>query len=438
MPKPGAQVPTIPEGTRRMVICVPDSIEWLTLVTGCLAQLHFGWYWNKDSGDWEAARERAQRMYFEFQDQNGLCDVLDCDEVAECIETSEAVQNALNAYVSNNYNSGVAGSGPMSEADQNADLLSQAGCNNDIAWGNALNIVQSLNRRNADFLETLEALTNNQEAIDYIIDAIPVLETLPIDDFIIVADKVREWLADAYLAGYDIDYELERACEIFCLITNSPTCELTYAQLRDFYWNKARALSVFEDAFTSAVQIIEAWANWDETFGEIVVDVMCAMQFGFLNFLNSAFGYTFKQFKVQASSGIPDDDWTINCDDCPLPFSPVLQLLDATCFTGSPDAVGENLVYDEINGIWEADGTTDTITNTRRVCLMEAEGRAFKFNTFTSSVAIGGAVWVQASTPTVCEGGAAAFPPEDTALLGLIWVITENGTPLHVGFNFYE
>lgn len=438
MPKPGARVPTIPEGTRKAVICIPDSVEWLALVTGCLKQMQFGWYWNKDSGDWEAARDRAQQMYFEFQDQNGACDVLDCEEVADCIETSEAVQDALLAFTNSTYNQGIAGSGEMSEADQNSDILGQAGCNSDTAWGNALNIVQTLNRRNVDFLETLEALTNNQEAVDYIIDAIPILETLPIDDFISIADKVRDWLNDAYLAGYDLDYELERACEIFCLIKESPTCTLTYAQLRDFYWDKARALAVFEDAFTSAVQIIEAWANWDETFGEIVVDVMCAMQFGFMNFLNSGFGYTFKQFKVQSSAGIPDDDWSVNCDSCPFPFTPVLQTLDAACFAGNPAVVGDNLTYDEINGIWEADGATDTITNTRRVCLMEIEGRAFQFNTFTTSVTIGGAVWVAAATPTVCEGGAGQFPPVDTPLLGLIWAIAENGTPLHVGFNFYE
>lgn len=309
--------PVNPEGTRKLVICVPDTVEWLSLVTGCMAQMTFGWYWDRSTGDLDAVRDRAKQMYFEMQEQNGLCDVIDCDEVAECIETSDAVKNALGQYINTNWIASSPGSGqiPPSVAGENIFTLSDT-CDEDTAWGNALNIVQTLNRRNMDFLETVAAATNNQEMVSFFIGAIPLLETLPIDEIVVIANKVQAWLKESYEAGYDLDYEQERACEIFCLIQASPDCSLTFEQLRDFYWDKAREIAVFEDAFDTAATIISAWFNWDETLGEIVVDIMCAMQFGFLNFLNSAFGWAFTTFKLHANAGIPDDDWITVCDNC--------------------------------------------------------------------------------------------------------------------------
>src|SRR5690348_5503562 len=167
MPKPGARVPSIPEGTRRMVLCVPDSVEWLSLVTGCLAQLKFGWYWNKTTGDWEAARDRAQQMYFEFQDQNGLCDMIDCDEVADCIENSESVQDALDAFVTAyNKDHGIPGQN-MPQSAQNEDIggIWNGTCDPDITWAQSVKMVERANDAIVDMLQSIsEATTVNQIA----------------------------------------------------------------------------------------------------------------------------------------------------------------------------------------------------------------------------------------------------------------------------------
>ena len=78
MPRTGATIPADidPTETYRRVLCVPGSVEWLALVNGALWVLTQSWYWDAASGDVQAVTERAQQMYFEFQDQNGACDVV--------------------------------------------------------------------------------------------------------------------------------------------------------------------------------------------------------------------------------------------------------------------------------------------------------------------------------------------------------------------------
>jgi microcystin-dependent protein len=67
--------PVDPSGTYRRVICIPASPEWIAIVNGLLYPATQEWYWDASTGDAAAAALRAQQMYFEFQDQNGGCDV---------------------------------------------------------------------------------------------------------------------------------------------------------------------------------------------------------------------------------------------------------------------------------------------------------------------------------------------------------------------------
>jgi len=67
--------PVDPSGTYRRVICIPASPEWIAIVNGLLYPATQEWYWDASTGDAAAAALRAQQMYFEFQDQNGGCEV---------------------------------------------------------------------------------------------------------------------------------------------------------------------------------------------------------------------------------------------------------------------------------------------------------------------------------------------------------------------------
>jgi hypothetical protein len=304
------------ESLRCVTVYIPDSDEAASVLAGLLAQATN--YWNFIGSD-EDRRARADKFLQGYVATDwGGC--MDCDGVADCIENDPDARSAVNSVVNNSWVADSPNGQPIPQSVMDAPLFDLSTCDANRAWGNAQAIVIESNRRIEDFLETVAALTNNQDLLSYIVGAIPVLETLPVDEMLVIAKKVQNWLRDAYAAGYDLDYELERACDLFCMIMAKEECELTYQEISDYFINRAQEIAVFTDAFTTATNIISAWANWDETFGEIVADAMMGMQFGFLNFLNSAFGYAFSEFKIKANAGVPDDDWQENCNDCPQPW----------------------------------------------------------------------------------------------------------------------
>lgn len=302
------------ENTRKIVVCIPDTVEWLSLFTGLVSQLRYGWYWDRSTGDLDAIRDRAKRVYFEMQDQNGDCMALDCDEVADCIETSDNVKSALYELIQ--AFGGDTQGRPLPDSVMEQPLNNPAEtCDLDALYGSAVQIIQSANRQIEDFLETIEAITNNQEALAEVFSFIPVLgDLLPIPEAISIVQKIREWLAEAYVAGYDLATETEYICALFCI--GKLECEITAAQARDYFFAKAALIEGFEDAFTSVETLLTALANWQQSTGETVVEVMFGAAFGFMNFLNSMFGMDFASFVLKTRAGIPNDDWLFLCDDC--------------------------------------------------------------------------------------------------------------------------
>lgn len=77
MPYRGATIPsdTDPTGAYRRVLCIPATPEWLAAVNGALYVLTQAWYWDAATGSVPDVTARAAQMYFEFQDQNGACNV---------------------------------------------------------------------------------------------------------------------------------------------------------------------------------------------------------------------------------------------------------------------------------------------------------------------------------------------------------------------------
>jgi len=239
-----------------------------------------------------------------------------CEQIIQCINENEATRAALVTLINSTFNENLADGQPIPEIVQLANLFDKSVCSNDQMWGNALSIVQFANRRTQDLIETLEAATNNQEGVALLVGAIPVLETLPVDEFFQIYQKFAEWLGEAYFAGYDVDYELERACDLFCMLQRTGDCVLSYQDIATYFIDRARGVSGFTNAFDSAITIIEALANWTEQTGEVVADVMFGVQFGFLGFLSSAFGAPFAAFKQSANIGIPTSAWEGTCEGC--------------------------------------------------------------------------------------------------------------------------
>ena len=342
------------------VIEIPDTLEYRAALMGQLEWLTDWRCWEHTEADYAYTptrnKQAAALWLKQLVDTGKFGDCMDCDNILECLETNDAIRAFLSSFIQGEI--GNTPGTPLSDRQLDTPLQNNAGnCDLDVLWGSCLYTVQILNRLNEDFFEQIEALTNNQEMLAYIVGAIPILETLPIDEFIELADKVREFVRETYEAGYDVDYEQTLACGLFCA-ARANDCILDMRVLTSYFFTKAQTVEGFENAFETAKTIISAMASWQEVLGEQIVDTMMAANVGFLSFLNSAFGMDFGTFALQAKSGIPDDDWQALCTDCPDVGG---------CYTQAADFV--NL----LSGTW----VTDTVYG--RVAKADANGGLASF-----------------------------------------------------------
>jgi hypothetical protein len=372
MPSPGARVPSIPPGSRRMVLCVPDNVEWLSLVTGCLAQLTFGWYYNKNSGDWEAARDRAKQMYFEFQDQNGLCDVIDCDEVADCIESSENVQQAIRNWLDANYQfspSDYPPNVPLPTDQRNADRAGvfNPSCDPDILWAQSVQLVEWMNERISQALDVIEATTNTFEFAGAVAQ-ITGLDEISVDAAFAYGGLLQEFIGENYAAGYSDVYRDELACVIFCAAQGD--CEISLDDLFNLFAGRVQAYFGTSGAFGVLDDVID-YLTGSAIDGTIVVDAAFFLLWGGVSLANWIVGGLANDVEIGTKSlnlllklavNDANDDWILLCDDCPeawavsfpdeLPFSTFTALtysgatttIDADSIDGHTDT-GDTAVF---------------------------------------------------------------------------------------------
>jgi hypothetical protein len=308
-------------------VFIPDGDEYvqqiMTLIN--VAATRAAWWTDTD----EQRKNRVEMWQRAYEETLSVIGdgCMDCSWILECLEdpdfvdamdgliaslldnpasaTRAAVVNITQQQISNSQGY------PLSEETRNLALNQGADvCDEDSLWGSCLHTVVVLNRLNLDFLETMEAASENQEILAGFVASVPVIETLPIDEIIAFADNVRAFVAEFYAAGYDVDLESEFACELFCLAMDND-CKLTMDIITDYFWNRAELLPGWSNAFEGALTIISALANWQEMTGEAVVVAMMAANVGFMHWLNSALGLDFGRFQLQTRAGIPDDDWQL-------------------------------------------------------------------------------------------------------------------------------
>jgi len=73
------------------------------------------------------------------------------------------------------------------------------GCDPDILFGKIGNLVDEMNTNNIDFNEVAEAASSASERVQLLLEAIPVLETLPIDEIIQYATEL--WTDDRLISA---------------------------------------------------------------------------------------------------------------------------------------------------------------------------------------------------------------------------------------------
>lgn len=317
--------PVVPSTSVCFTISVPNAKEYKSALMGALSSLGQAWTWSQtvgqdNQGAYDAAELWRQRIYeSSFSDD---CEVeMSCDDVADCIETSEAVQDAISQYILNNpviegdiYNTPRYGV-PMSPTQLNTPVVTSIDCDRDSLFGSVTAIVDQMDRNNRDFLEIIEVGTNTRERISQLIAAIPGFETLPINEAIDYIDKLQSEILENYEAQWTDALRDTYRCDLFCKALDDPECELTFDDIYGYFETRLGAALDPINLFQSFVQYFTL-GTWS---GTLVVDIMMLNQVAIWRATSNYIGISLRSLETVGLLGANDNDpdWEILCEDCP-------------------------------------------------------------------------------------------------------------------------
>ena len=310
---------------RCISVVVPDDDSYAILLAGFYAILTRAYNWQGDYADRGAV---ASRMLDAFTLTDWLT-CMDCVGVAECIGDSTDVRSALEQWfidalpgssgmqtVINNVYSPYA-PGEMPPSVTGTDLLpATIACDQDKAWGAVSQLVESMHQNNLDSFEVAEGVTNLVERAQLLFSAIPVLETLPVDEAVEYVETLwTDDLFEAYVANDTTAYRDEIKCALFCLATTGD-CKLSIDDVFNYFINRLSGST--SDTFAELVAFLIA-GTWT---GTEINDAFFAGQILIMKYGNQFFdAIGIRPFQMYLSIGerTPSDAWELICDTCPDP-----------------------------------------------------------------------------------------------------------------------
>ena len=320
-PDKGWQLPTVvdPEDYWCYTIRIPKDVAYLRAFRGAIGEMAYNWNWQRDAGHtaslvvqkWIAQLEEAELI---FNADEGVC-LEFCEEVLNCILTESDIQQAIANYA---LTSNIGGSTSENPTILAMDLVdNQAGCDNDNIYGMVLQLVNFLDEINKDILEQLIASTQQMDALGRLISAIPVVETIPLDEALSFTNWMLDTIYSAYLAASTELFRVEVACDLFCLAQDNG-CTLSLEEARD-YFNDKLAISLDTSNPTQFLEDLIA----NNLAGTATFYGMYNLLFQLMAFGSPILGYLPDRIVrlVQAMFNDPNSDWSTDCDACPTAWT---------------------------------------------------------------------------------------------------------------------
>lgn len=247
-----------------------------------------------------------------------------CDDIADCIETDEGVQLAINQHLSNSgYGTGAGTYDNPSIYTANpllADGSVITGCDNDNLFGAITQLVDLMDSTLTDAFQQLELLTNYVERTSLLVSGVPAIGLLPIDEFVEFSNQVIDSLMENYVAQYTETIRDDYRCDLFCLVID--TCELDFQVFADYFMSRVGA-AVSVENLQAAVEwfITGVWTGDDIVHASHAI--ICTMLAYGSKFFNVDMAWLSRV--VTSSMNDPDADWETLCEDC-NPEYPELQI----------------------------------------------------------------------------------------------------------------
>lgn len=255
-------------------------------------------------------------------------DIEICALMIACITDDDDVRNALNQWfvdqitnggdvynsIQQVYQQNVGGQ-PMPETIAERNILPpNPGCDIDKLFGSIYYTIDQMNQNNIDAFEATEVITNVTERAKLLIGAIPVFETLPVDEFIDYVQTIwTDDLFETYVANDTEGYRDQIKCDLRCIaIANG--CELTIGDMFRYFVER-----IAGDPQNDLIQLIAylATGTW---IGTQVNDIFFALQLIVMYYGNQFFQYIgIKTYATMLAIGArePNSTWELICADCP-------------------------------------------------------------------------------------------------------------------------
>jgi len=347
MKNKGLKVPEIPEEIQYVTLplTIPDTPEWRGVFCGLLYSLSFGYWWDKNSGDWEKAKQLGYEIALR------TCMSADiCTEVAECIDGSETIREIIREIIKETT---TGGGGTGGGRGLGVGVTSLAECHPDNVFGAVTGLVNYQIQAIRDALELLETATNRAEFIlDWLGDSLVIMPIIgTIANWVAwVQDNISENF-EAQLTTALID---EYRCDLFCLYQENDCAGLTSSQIAQYYLDRVGGVDLLEN--------LEDLLNFfitGEFTGTQIVDVMMAgsiammvVDLNWIPFVTIPTLYSLDMI-FSLSADDPSNDWTVLCDPCTEPIErSYCWFIDDNFPAWTPFAVGsgrQNPVYDATN-----------------------------------------------------------------------------------------
>jgi len=261
--------------------------------------------------------------------KNLMVDVQICALVIGCITDDDDVREALNQWFvdqMSNYNSTVyqavsdayspfTGGLPLPAPVRERNLLPEiTGCDKDVLFGAISTLIDSMHTNNVDSFEIAETAANLAERAALVLGAIPVLETLPVDEAVDYLQTIwTDDLFEAYNANDTTAYRDTLKCDLLC-IAYSAGCRLSIDDVYQYFIGR-----IAGDAADTFAELI-AYLTTGTWVGTEINDMFFAGQLLVMYFGNRYFSIVgirpFQQY-MEIGSRSPNSTWETVCEECP-------------------------------------------------------------------------------------------------------------------------
>lgn len=270
-------------------------------------------------------------LEYQLLDEIGV-GTMTCEDIANCIDTDETVQTAIENQTTQTLQSEGYEPKPDTTITDNPPptLKTSAKSENlmpigfdcatqpQLVMGKARELVRELHETAEDFFELVEYLTNQAEALSQAISHIPVLGKVA-SSAIEFVDWVIETMAENYMAAYNQTVEDELACMLFCHMMDN--CEMSINDLISLYEAKGTITTPPPDDIQALIDFaIDLPAT-------VSVAGVAAFHWLILRILSwGTFGGFSAAYLKMLLSNFAASDYTYKdtCEDCPQDNEPTV------------------------------------------------------------------------------------------------------------------